>query len=74
VFVATSLAAAFGSLIMGVYANYPIALAPGMGLNAYFAFTMVPALGDNWQLALGCVFEPTMRAGAACTNSSTSTA
>ncbi len=56
VFVATCLAAAFGSLIMGLYANYPIALAPGMGLNAYFAFTMVPTLGGNWQLALGCVF------------------
>jgi AGZA family xanthine/uracil permease-like MFS transporter len=56
VFVATCLAAALGSLIMGLYANYPIALAPGMGLNAYFAFTMVPELGGNWQLALGCVF------------------
>ncbi|MGD9501387.1 MAG: NCS2 family permease [Methyloceanibacter sp.] len=56
VFVATCLAAAFGSLIMGLHANYPIALAPGMGLNAYFAFTMVPELGGNWQLALGCVF------------------
>ena len=56
VFVATCLAAAAGSLIMGLYANYPIALAPGMGLNAYFAFTMVPELGGNWQLALGCVF------------------
>jgi adenine/guanine/hypoxanthine permease len=56
VFVATCLAAALGSLIMGLYANYPIALAPGMGLNAYFAFTMVPALGGNWQVALGCVF------------------
>jgi adenine/guanine/hypoxanthine permease len=56
VFVATCLAAAAGSLIMGLYANYPIALAPGMGLNAYFAFTMVPELDGNWQLALGCVF------------------
>ena len=56
VFVATCLAAAFGSLIMGLYANYPIALAPGMGLNAYFTFTIVPELGGNWQLALGCVF------------------
>jgi AGZA family xanthine/uracil permease-like MFS transporter len=56
VFVATCLAAATGSLIMGLYANYPIALAPGMGLNAYFAFTIVPELGGNWQLALGCVF------------------
>jgi AGZA family xanthine/uracil permease-like MFS transporter len=56
VFVATCLAAALGSLLMGLYANYPIALAPGMGLNAYFAFTVVPELGGNWQLALGCVF------------------
>src|SRR5262249_5590467 len=38
-----------------LYAKYPIALAPGMGLNAYFAFTVVPELGGNWQLALGCV-------------------
>ena len=43
VFVATCLAAAAGSAIMGLYANYPIALAPGMGLNAYFAFTVVAA-------------------------------
>ena len=56
VFVATCLAAAISSIIMGVYANYPIALAPGMGLNAYFAFTMVPELGGNWQLALALVF------------------
>jgi AGZA family xanthine/uracil permease-like MFS transporter len=56
VFVATCLAAALSSAIMGLYANYPIALAPGMGLNAYFAFTMVPELGGNWQLALGVVF------------------
>ena len=56
VFVATCLAAAAGSIIMGLYANYPIALAPGMGLNAYFAFTVVPELGGNWQLALALVF------------------
>ena len=56
VFVATALAAAAGSLIMGLYANYPIALAPGMGLNAYFAFTLVPELGGDWRLALGVVF------------------
>jgi AGZA family xanthine/uracil permease-like MFS transporter len=56
VFVATCLAAAASSAIMGLYANYPIALAPGMRLNAYFAFTMVPELGGSWQLALGCVF------------------
>ncbi|MFN3935928.1 NCS2 family permease [Parvibaculum sp.] len=56
VFVATCLAAAAGSLIMGLYANYPVALAPGMGLNAYFAFTVVPQFGGDWRLALGCVF------------------
>ena len=56
VFVATCLAAALSTAIMGLYANYPIALAPGMGLNAYFAFTMVPELGGNWQLALAVVF------------------
>jgi xanthine/uracil/vitamin C permease (AzgA family) len=56
VFVATCLAAALSTAIMGLYANYPIALAPGMGLNAYFAFTMVRELGGNWQLALGIVF------------------
>jgi AGZA family xanthine/uracil permease-like MFS transporter len=55
VFVATALAAAAGSLIMGLCANYPIALAPGMGLNAYFAFTLVPELGGDWRLALGIV-------------------
>ncbi len=56
VFVVTCLAAALSTAIMGLYANYPIALAPGMGLNAYFAFTMVPELGGNWQLALALVF------------------
>ena len=56
VFVATCIAAAAGSLIMGLYANYPIALAPGMGLNAYFAFTVVLTLGHSWQVALGAVF------------------
>jgi AGZA family xanthine/uracil permease-like MFS transporter len=56
VFVATCLAAALGSAIMGLYANYPIALAPGMGLNAYFAFVVVGSLGYTWQAALGAVF------------------
>jgi AGZA family xanthine/uracil permease-like MFS transporter len=56
VFVATCLAAAFGSIFMGVFANYPIALAPGMGLNAYFAFTVVKQMGFTWQVALGAVF------------------
>lgn len=56
VFVATCLAAAFGSLVMAFAANYPIALAPGMGLNAYFAFTVVASQGYSWQQALGAVF------------------
>lgn len=56
VFVATCLAAALGSAIMGLYANYPIALAPGMGLNAYFAYGVVLGLGFTWQAALGAVF------------------
>ena len=56
VFVATCLAAALGSLVMGLYANYPIALAPGMGLNAYFAFAVVQGMGVSWQVALGAVF------------------
>lgn len=56
VFVATCLAAAIGCLVMGLYANYPIALAPGMGLNAYFAFVVVGTLGYSWQAALGAVF------------------
>ena len=56
VFVATCLAAALGSAIMGLYANYPIALAPGMGLNAYFAFAVVKGMGFTWQAALGAVF------------------
>jgi len=53
---ATCLAAAFASILMGMSANMPLALAPGMGLNAYFAFTVVGAMGVPWQVALGCVF------------------
>ena len=53
---ATCLAAGIGCLLMGILANYPIALAPGMGLNAYFAFTVVGAMGIPWQTALGLVF------------------
>lgn len=56
VFVATCLAAALGSTIMALYANWPIAMAPGMGLNAFFAFTVVGAMGFTWQQALGAVF------------------
>ena len=55
-FVATCLAAALGCLIMGLYANYPIALAPGLGLNAFFAFGVVGGMGIPWQTALGVVF------------------
>lgn len=53
---ATCLAAGVGCLLMGFMANYPIALAPGMGLNAYFAFTVVQGMGVPWQTALGLVF------------------
>ncbi|WZY00317.1 NCS2 family permease [Bacillus sp. FSL W7-1360] len=56
VFVATALAACVGSLIMGLLANYPIALAPGMGLNAFFAYTAVIGMGLSWQAALFAVF------------------
>jgi AGZA family xanthine/uracil permease-like MFS transporter len=56
VFVATCLAAAFGSLVMGLYANYPVALAPGMGLNAFFAFVVVKGMGVTWPVALAAVF------------------
>ncbi len=56
VFVATCLAAAIGSAIMGFYANYPIGMAPGMGLNAYFAYAVVLGMGVPWTVALGAVF------------------
>ena len=56
VFVATCVAAALSTLLMGLYANYPIALAPGMGLNAFFAYGVVLGMGHTWQVALGAVF------------------
>ena len=56
VFVATCIAAALSTLLMGLYANYPIALAPGMGLNAFFAYGVVLGMGHTWQVALGAVF------------------
>ncbi|MGX9461175.1 NCS2 family permease [Shewanella sp. A14] len=56
VFVATCLAAAIGCLVMGLLANYPIALAPGMGLNAFFTYTVVGEMGYSWETALGAVF------------------
>ncbi|AYR19618.1 NCS2 family permease [Alcaligenes faecalis] len=56
IFVATCLAAALGTFIMAFVANWPIGMAPGMGLNAFFAFTVVASLGYTWQQALGAVF------------------
>jgi AGZA family xanthine/uracil permease-like MFS transporter len=56
VFVATCLAAALGTAVMALYANYPIGMAPGMGLNAYFAYAVVLGMGVPWQSALGAVF------------------
>ncbi len=56
VFVATCLAAAIGCLVMGLVANYPIALAPGMGLNAYFTYSVCMGMGVPWQTALAAVF------------------
>ena len=53
---ATCLSAGFASILMGLTANYPLALAPGMGLNAYFTFSVVKGMGLPWQTALGCVF------------------
>jgi adenine/guanine/hypoxanthine permease len=56
VFVATCLGSAIGTLIMALYANYPLALAPGMGLNAYFTYGVVKGMHYPWQVALGAVF------------------
>ncbi len=56
IFVATCLAAAIGCFVMGLLANYPIALAPGMGLNAFFTYTVVLGMGYSWQIALAGVF------------------
>jgi AGZA family xanthine/uracil permease-like MFS transporter len=54
--VATALASALGTALMGLYARYPFALAPGMGLNAYFTFGVVAGLGVSWQVALAAIF------------------
>lgn len=56
IFTATALAACIGTLCMAFFANYPFALAPGMGLNAYFAYTVVLGMGYSWQTALTAVF------------------
>jgi AGZA family xanthine/uracil permease-like MFS transporter len=55
-FVATCLAAAFGCFLMGLYANWPVGLASGMGLNAFFSYTVVGTMGYSWEVALGAVF------------------
>lgn len=56
VFTATIIAAIVGSLIMGLYANYPVVLAPGVGLSAFFTFGVVMGMGHTWEVALGAVF------------------
>jgi len=56
VFVTTCLIAALGSILMGVFANLPVALAPAMGLNAFFAFVVVQAMGLPWQVGMGAIF------------------
>ena len=55
-FVGTCLAASLACIIMGVYSNWPVSLAPGMGLNAFFTYTVVGEMGYSWQVALGAVF------------------
>ena len=56
VFVGTCLAAALACFLMGLFANWPVGLAPGMGLNAFFTFTVVGEMGYSWEIALGSVF------------------
>ena len=61
VFTATILAAAIGTGIMGLWANWPVALAPGMGMNAFFTYGVVLGMGHPWQAALGAVFCSAIR-------------
>ena len=56
IFTATALAALVATLLMAAFANYPFVLAPGMGLNAYFAYTVVLNMGYTWEMALAAVF------------------
>ncbi len=56
VFVTTCLIAGIGSIAMGIFANLPVALAPAMGLNAFFAFVVVGAMGISWQTGMGAIF------------------
>ena len=55
-FVGTCIAAAIACFVMGLYANWPVGMAPGMGLNAFFTYTVVGEMGYSWQIALGAVF------------------
>jgi Permeases len=55
-FVGTCLAASLACIIMGIYSNWPVSLAPGMGLNAFFTYTVVGEMGYSWEVALGAVF------------------
>ena len=55
-FVATCLASALACIFMGLYANWPVGLAPGMGMNAFFTYTVVGSMGYSWQVGLGAVF------------------
>ena len=55
-FTATILAAVIGTTVMGLWANWPVAMAPGMGLNAFFTYGVVLGMGHSWQVALGAVF------------------
>ena len=57
IFVGTCLAAALACILMGVFANWPVGLAPGMGLNAFFTFTVVGEMGYSWEVALGAVSQ-----------------
>ena len=56
IFVGTCLAAAIACFVMGIFANWPVGLAPGMGLNAFFTYTVVGEMGYSWEVALGAVF------------------
>ena len=56
IFVGTCLAAAIACFVMGLFANWPVGLAPGMGLNAFFTYTVVGEMGYSWEVALGSVF------------------
>jgi AGZA family xanthine/uracil permease-like MFS transporter len=56
VFTATAIASAIATIVMAVFANLPVALAPGMGLNAFFTYTVVLGMGYPWQSALAAVF------------------